>query len=553
MATRKQKGRRGELGGARPRGDRPMQSRQAIQEALAKRLLLGEVIATNARKFPDKEAVVYGETRLTFREFNARINRLAHALMDIGIKKGDKVAIILFNCNQFLEAYFALGKIGAIAVPLNFRLHPEEITYIVNNSDSVAFILGEAFVDMVKGIQKDLPKVKQYISVTGKPVEGMLHFESLLQKYPDDEPLVLVEEDDPVFIMYTAGTTGRPKGAVLTHKNQALIWTLAILGISQEPGIGAMSEWRAFAVPPIFHLASLGCCLANLQFGATVILSVEVFNPVEVLQTMEREKCDSVLLIPAMANFLLQMPNLSQFDTSSLKLWLTGAAILPTELRNRIMKAFPQVKIFDCFGQTESNAVVSMLLPSEAERKEASVGRALPFVEIRVVDDKDRDVPVGEVGEAVYRGPTIMSEYYNNPEGTAKAFRSGWFHSGDLVRQDEEGFLYIVDRKIDMIISGGENIYPAEVEEVLYKHPKILEAAVIGVYDEEWGESVKAIVAPKPGETLTEEEVIEFCKGHLSSYKKPKSVDFIDALPRSSTMKVLKTVLRDKYGKAVRY
>jgi len=530
-----------------------MQSKQEIEEALGRRLLLGELVACNARKFPDREAVIYGDTRLTYREFNARINRLAHALMDMGIRKGEKVAILLFNCNQYLEAYFALAKIGAIAVPLNFRLHPEELAYITTNADAVAFILGETFVDTIRGIQKDLPQVRQYISVTEKPVEGMFHFESLLQKYPEDEPLVLVEEDDPAFIMYTAGTTGRPKGAVLTHKGEVLIWTLASLEVSREPDIGDMSVWRACAAPPVFHLASFGMCLANLLFGGTVILPAQVFNPVEIMQLLEREKCDSVLLIPAMANFLLQMPDLDKYDTSSLKAWFSGAAVLPTELRNRFTEAFPQVKIFDCFGQTETNALVSMLRPSDAERKVASVGRAIPFVEIRVVDDQDRDVPVGEVGEAIYRGPTIMREYYNSPEATAAAFRNGWFHSGDAVRRDEEGFIYVVDRKTDMIISGGENIYPAEVEEVLYKHPKILEAAVIGVHDEQWGESVKAIVVTKPGETLTEEEVIEFCKDRLASYKKPRSVDFIDALPRNPAMKVLKTVLREKYGKAVRY
>ncbi|UCH86678.1 MAG: AMP-binding protein, partial [Dehalococcoidia bacterium] len=393
-----------------------MQSKQAIEEALAKRLLLGEIIASNTRKFPDREAVIYGDTRLTYREFNARINRLAHALLDMGIKKGEKVAILLFNCNQYLEAYFALAKIGGIAVPVNFRLHPEEIAYIVDNADAVAFIVGEAFVDAIRGIQKDLPKIRQYISLTEKPVEGMLHFETLLQKYPDDEPLVLVEEDDPAFIMYTAGTTGRPKGAVLTHRGEVLIWTLAILEVSREPDIGDMSRWRACSAPPIFHLASFGTCLANLLFGATVILPTEVFNPVEIMQLLEREKCDSVLMIPAMANFLLQIPDLDKYDTSSLKGWFTGAAILTTDLRRRIMKAFPNVKIFDCFGQTETNALVSMLRPSDAERKVASVGRAIPFVEIRVVDDQDQDVPVGEVGEAVYRGRTIMKEYYNNSE-----------------------------------------------------------------------------------------------------------------------------------------
>src|SRR3990172_11011047 len=214
-----------------------MPSKQEIRDALARSLLLGELIARNSRKFSNKEAVVFGETRLTWCEFNARINRLAHAFLDMGIAKGDKVAILLFNCNQYLECYYALGKIGAMAVPLNFRLHPEEIVYIVNDADAVAFVVGEQLIDTIKGIQKDLPLVKHYISVSSAPVEGMLHFETLLRKYPDCEPLVLVDDDDPAFIMYTAGTTGRPKGAVLTHKSQVAMWTVASLLLESESGV----------------------------------------------------------------------------------------------------------------------------------------------------------------------------------------------------------------------------------------------------------------------------------------------------------------------------
>jgi fatty-acyl-CoA synthase len=530
-----------------------MPSKEEIQETLARRLLLGEVIARNARKFPDKEAVIFGDTRLTYREFNARINRLAHAFLDMGIVRGDKVALLMFNCNQYLECYFALGKIGAVAVPLNFRLHPEEIVYIVNNADAVAMVVGEQFIDTITGIRKDLLLVRQYVSVTAAPVGGMLHYETLIRKYPDDEPLVLVDEEDPAFIMYTAGTTGRPKGAVLTHQSQVAMWMLASIQYASEPGVGNIWDFRICSPPPVFHLASFGYCEAHLLIGATVVLPTEVFNPAEVMEIIEREKIDSILLIPAMANFLLQLPDLKRYDTSSLKIWASGAAILPTQTRKAMTKRFPGLLVYDCFGQTETGALVCMLRPSEGERKVASVGRPLPLIQVRVVDDDDRDVPIGEVGEAVYQGPNIMKEYYKDPEGTAQAMRNGWFHSGDLVRQDEEGYIYIVDRKTDMIVSGGENIYPAEVEDVLYQHPKILEAAVIGVYDEQWGEAVQAVVVPKPGETLTEEEVIDFCKQHLASYKKPKSVDFVDALPRNPAMKVLKRVLRERYGKAVRY
>jgi len=215
----------------------PVKDRQAIEEALGRKLLLGETIVRNARKYPDKEALVYGKTRLTYKQLNARINRLAHALLDIGIIKGAKVAILSYNCNQFLEAYYALGKIGGIAVPLNFRLHTEELIYMVNHSDAEAFIIGEPFVQMVKDMRKDLPRVKKYISITGKPVKGMLHYENLIAKYPDDEPLVPIDEDDPLFIMYTAGTTGRPKGAVISHKNEVVMWMLGGFYVFAEPGL----------------------------------------------------------------------------------------------------------------------------------------------------------------------------------------------------------------------------------------------------------------------------------------------------------------------------
>jgi acyl-CoA synthetase (AMP-forming)/AMP-acid ligase II len=473
--------------------------------------------------------------------------------MDIGIRRGEHVAILSFNSNQYLESYFALAKMGAVAVPLNFRLHAEELKYIINNSDSVALIVGAPFVPTVRDLQADLPQVREYIAVSAEPVEGMRHFETLIQGYADDEPLVLVEEEDPAFIMYTAGTTGRPKGAVLSHKSEVVMWTVVGAELASEPDVGGLDELRALVAPPIFHLAAFGSCQGYLMAGATLILTTQVFDPSEILRLIQDERCDSLLLIPAMANFLLQSPDIGKHDKSSLRIWTSGAAILPTQLRKDFAKHFPNVKIFDIFGQTEMCPVVCILRPSDAPRKEASVGKAIACVEVRVVDDADRDVPVGSVGEAIYLAPTMMNEYYKNPEATAEAFRGGWFHSGDMVRQDEEGFLYVVGRKQDMIVSGGENIYPAEIEDALQSHPKILEAAVIGVYDEEWGESVKAIVVRKPGETLTEEEVIEYCKQHLASYKKPKSVDFADALPRSSTMKVLKTVLREQYGTSVRY
>ena len=530
-----------------------MKGEQEIKETLGRRLLLGEMMARNARKFPNKEALIYGKTRLTYMQLNARINQLAHALIDLGIKKDDKVAILAFNCNQFMETYFALAKIGGVAVPINFRLHPQEMIYILNQSDAKALIMGEAFVEVARSMQKDLPKIKSYVSISEQPIEGMLHFEKWIAKHSADEPLILVDEDDPLFIMYTAGTTGRPKGAVITHKNEMVLWMLGTAFVLTEPGMSDLWNFRAFGAPPIFHLASFGFCQFMFFLGATVVLPTEVFDPVYIMKTIEEEKINALVLVPAMSNFLLLLPDLDKYDTSSLKVWGSSGAILPTETRRLLEKYFPSAKIFDLFGQTEMSALISGLLPSESEGRETSVGKIIPFVEIRVVDAHDNDVPVGQVGEAVYRSVTVMKEYYKNPEATREAMRSGWFHGGDLVRMDKEGYIYIVDRTKDMIVSGGENIYPAEIEQVLLTHPKVMECAVIGVHDKEWGESVKAVVVPKPGEELNEKEVIDFCKKHLASYKKPKSVDFIDALPRNAMGKVLKTELREKYGKSVRY
>jgi fatty-acyl-CoA synthase len=530
-----------------------MKSKEAIRQELGRRLLLGEMMARNARKFPDREALVYGDRRSTYRQLNGRINQLAHALMDIGIKKGGKVAILSVNCNQFMETYFALAKVGGVAVPLNFRLHPEEITYIVNQSDAEALIAGPDFVETVKGIRKDLPQVKTYVSIGDSPVEGMLNFEKWISEYPDDEPLILVDEDDPLFIMYTAGTTRRPKGAVITHKNEMVLWMLGSSFVLTEPGMSNLWNFRALGAPPIFHLASFGFCQFMFFLGATVVLPTKVFDPAYIMQTIEQERINAIVLVPVMTAFILMLPDLDKYNTSSLQVWGSSGAILPTETRKQIKKYFPNVKIFDLFGQTEMSALVSGLLPGESEGRENSVGKILPFIEIRVVDENDNDVPIGDVGEAIYRSPTVMKEYYKNPEATAESMRGGWFHGGDLVRQDQEGYIYVVDRKKDMIVSGAENIYPAEIEGVLSTHPKIMECAIIGVFDQDWGESVKALVVPKPGETLTQEEVIDFCKAHVASYKKPKSVDFMSALPRNAMGKVLKTVLREQYGKSVRY
>lgn len=500
--------------------------------------ILGEVLARWARETPDREALIFNDKRYTYSQFNERVNRLANGLMRLGIKKGDKVAVLFMNCMEIVECYFALAKIGGVVVPNNFRLTGRELTYQIDQSDSKALIFGEMFREVVDSIRPQLPKVKFYICASERGVEGTIDYEKLVQEGSPEEPLVPVQEDDPAFIMYTAGTTGRPKGAVLTHKNQlAPAVNLGILGGPNQPG-------KQLLVFPIFHQAATGIMIIGVFLGRTAVI-LDLPTPENIIAAIQEEKIQVAGLVPALWNWIVNHPNLKDYDLSSLEQGATGAAPMPLELKRRIFKALPNMRLSEAFGMTEVSGGATIAMHEDMLAKHGTVGKPMPNVEVRVVDDDDNDVPIGEVGEIVYRGSTVMKEYYKNPEATAEAFRGGWFHSGDLVRQDEDGYIYVVDRKKDMIISGGENIYPAEIEEVLYTHPKILEAAVIGVPDPDWGESVKAVVVPKQGETLTEEEVIDYCKKNLASYKKPKSVDLVDALPRNPQGKVLKFVLRE--------
>ncbi len=513
----------------------------SVQLDLSRQLVLGEVLARWARKIPDKEALVFKDKRYTYSQFNERVNRLASGLTGLGIEKGDKIAVLFMNCMEIAECYFALAKLGAVAVPLNFRLAGRELQYQIDQSDSKALIFGEMFQEVVNSIRPELPKVEHYICVSQEGVEGTIDYEEVVKKGSPEEPLVPVDDDDPAFTMYTAGTTGRPKGAVLTHKNPVM------LAVNANIEGGGQIE-KQLLVFPLFHQAATGFVIIGVFRGATTVI-LDIPTPENIMTAIQEEKIQSVGLVPALWNWIVNHPNFKDYDLSSLEQGTTGAAPMPLELKRKIVELFPNMRLSEAFGMTETPATGTMAKHEDFLAKQGTVGRVTINVEVRVVDDNDNDVAIGQVGEIVYRGPTVLKEYYEMPEATAEAFKGGWFHSGDLVRQDEDGFIYVVDRKKDMIISGGENIYPAEIEEVRYTHPKVLEAAVIGVPDPDWGESVKAIVVPKQGETLTDEEVIEHCKKNLASYKKPKSVDFVDALPRNPQGKVLKFVLREKYGK----
>lgn len=511
-----------------------------LMVSASQQLLIGEALKYAAHNAPNREAFVYENRRPTYREILKNAEHLAGWLQAQGIGKNDKVGCLFKNGMSFVELYFAVSLTGGVFVPVNFRLVSKEIEYIVNNADIKILFVEEEFNDTISPILDLLPHV-QLIVVDGAIPENhineMVAYTSIFTSPSEYTPPTDLQDNDAHAIIYTSGTTGKPKGAVLTHKNFYLNAMNRTFHSQTPRGINEL------VVPPLFHVAALSRLVSNCLMEGTIYIQRE-FQPERILKTIETEKINAMFLVPSMWNFLFQVPNLLDYDVSTMISCGLGGAICPVEIKKRIMEVFKNGKIIEAFGQTEMSPSTTYLTGEDTIRKTASVGKPAINVRVRIVDDEMNDVPTGEVGEIVYQGPTLMKEYYKNPEATKEAFKGGWFHSGDLVRMDGEGYIYVVDRKKDMVISGGENIYPKEIEEVLYTHPDILEAAVVGVPDPEWGENIKAFIVMKPSRRLTVEEVIEYCKQNLASYKKPKLVEFIAALPRNASGKVLKTELR---------
>jgi acyl-CoA synthetase (AMP-forming)/AMP-acid ligase II len=502
---------------------------------------VGQILTLTANKFPERTAILFEEKRFTYQEFNGRVNRFAHSLLRLGLRKGEKVAVLLFNSNHFVEAYLGTAKAGGVFTPINFRFAPDEVRYILDHSDARFFVFGEEFSDLVNTIRSQPHQIKNFISI-GDRLTDIHDYEMLLEKSENREPGVRLTEKDECQLMYTSGTTGRPKGALITHGN--ILWNLINTMMGREDKEGEVS----LVVGPLYHTAALNNHFTVRVAMAGTSILIKRFEPKSVMEIIEKEKVNVISGAPAMYHLLLVLPDVERYDTCSVTKCTTGASILPDETKERLLKLFPNAKgVYDVYGCTEASPNITILKAKDSLRKRACVGPPLPFLEVRIVDDQEREVPAGGVGELICRGPNVMKGYYKDRKATREVLRGGWLHTGDLARMDEEGFVYIVDRKKDMIVSGGENIYPREIEEVLYHHPKIQDVAVIGIPDPIWGESVKAIVVLKKGEKMKGEEVIEYCKNNLASYKKPRSVGFVEDLPRNPSGKVLKTVLREKY------
>ena len=507
---------------------------------LSRSLLIGEHLRRAAHIAPEREAYIFGSERRTYRESEIRALHLAGWMQENGIGYQDKVGFMLVNGLPFIDVFFATSLTGALGVPVNFRLTKDELVYIIGQSECKMLFVDQLFWPMIEAIRTQLQLVETIVVVNGDS-SSATSYEEIYHQTSTYHPCNSLSGDDGALIMYTSGTTGRPKGAVLTHQN------MCMNGMNQVVTAGLSIEFKQLLVAPLFHIAALSTLLYPIN-GTTVIHPQ--FNPEEVLKTIEKEKINFIFLAPTMWHMLVESPSIEQYDLTSLERCAAGSAPISLSLKEKIAKYFPNGKLRDPFGQTEMSPVTTCLQPEDSIRKNSSVGKPVANVEVRVVDENMNDVPLGDVGEIVYRGPTVMKEYYKNPEATAEAFRGGWFHSGDLVRMDDEGFIYVVDRKKDMIISGGENIYPAEIEQVLNKHRKIVESAVIGAADEKWGEVVKGYIVLKSEETMTEEEVISYCQEHLASYKKPGMVKFVESLPRNASGKIVKTALRKDYAEA---
>jgi fatty-acyl-CoA synthase len=516
--------------------------RPTDQPYLARRQNWCNQLARHALMQPDATALRYLGRTTTWAQLDSRVNALADALSRRGVGFGERVLILMLNRVEYIESVLAVNTLGAIAVPVNFRLTPPEIGYLVSDCQARVMITESVLAGVATGVRELDPTLATVIVAGASTDDGVLGYQDLLAEDGEPHAIVDIPNESPALIMYTSGTTGLPKGAVLTHTNltgQALS-ALSTNGVDLNHDVG-------FIGVPLFHIAGIGSMLVGLLLGLpTVIYPLGAFDPGALLDVLEAERVTSLFLVPAQWQAVCAEQRANPRHVA-LRVMSWGAAPASDTLLRQMAQTFPGTRILAAFGQTEMSPVTCVLLGDDAIRKLGSVGKVIPTVAARVVDDDMNDVPVGRVGEIVYRAPTLMAGYWNNPEATAEAFAGGWFHSGDLVRQDDEGYVWVVDRKKDMIISGGENIYCAEVENVLASHPAIVEVAVIGRAHERWGE-VPIAVAAVTDDGLTVSDLERFLSERLARYKHPKGLEIVDALPRNPAGKVLKTELRDRFG-----
>ncbi len=495
-------------------------------------------------KYPHKVGFISGNQRLTYREFNHLVNRIAAGLEKYGVKQGDHTALLLGTQLEFPLSFFALMKLGAVVVPLNTRFKGEELAYEINDSESRVLIVDEEYWPFISSVRDRLTTVEKIFYNGSQTPEGTQPFSSLLETENEEAfTRATLSESDEAAILYTSGTTGKPKGALLHQRGLTLTAMLVSDFVLFKP------EDKMVCCIPLFHITGLACIMLPPIFSGVACVYLRQFKTKDFLETLSQEKVTHYLGVVNVIWLMVNHPDFDQYDFSSFKTALLGGSFATEEMVRGIFKKLPQLQISVGYGLTESFAIVTSTPFEDALRKIKAVGRLLPLMEAKIVDDEGRELPLEATGEILLKGPKIFKGYWKKPEATEATLVDGWLHTGDIGKIDAEGFIYLLDRKKDMINRGGEKIYSLEVENVLSGHPKVLEVAVVGVPDPVMGEAVKACIALKDGHTATEEEIREYCAECLADYKVPKFVEILGSLPRNPAGKVLKPELRYVPGK----
>ncbi len=506
---------------------------------------IGDISRRSAARYPDQIAVIFRDKELTFLELDKAACRFAHLMLEYGVAKGDRVAVLANNSHFYPITLLGLAKIGAAQVPVNYMLNSEEIAYVVSHSGAKIFLVEDSLLPLVdkKGIL--FPLVKKWGMILlheNQAPSGFFDLEKEMAAMSDNEPEIDISAEEIAQIPYTSGTESKPKGAMLSHRSLMSQYFSCIIEGQyerQEVSIHAL---------PLFHCAQLHCFLMPLIYIGAKNIILHRADPTHILRNIEIYKATHMFAPPTVWIGLLHHPDFEKHNLASLKKCAYGASIMPVEVIRQLNKSFAGIRLWNYYGQTEMGPVATILKPEDQLTRAGSAGKPVINVETRLMDDDGNFVPVGQVGEIVHRSGQVMSGYLNDPEKTAEVFQFGWFHSGDLGVMDNDGYLYVVDRKKDMIKTGGENVASREVEEVLYAHPAVAEAAVIGLPDPKWIEVVSAVVVPKSGAEIKDKEIIDFCKERLAAFKCPKKVFVADKLDKNPSGKILKRELRQKYA-----
>jgi len=510
---------------------------------------VAELMYRNARKYPDKEAIVFKDLRLNYQEINRLSNRFANAIISLGIGKGDRVAMMMRNSEKFVAVYFGILKSGAVVVPINISLVKAEVQFIVNNCEAKMFVYDEVFAPVLQGIEENLPTLQNFVVTGSNSSSGKIIYDELIHRASEEMPAVNIDENDMCSIIYTSGTTGTPRGAVFSHRG--ILYTVCNSGaLGHRMNINS----RNLAMMPLFHSAPLHLYfLGSIYVGGSNVI-LEAFDPRLFLQTIQDEKTTHFFGPAVVYLTCAKLLDVSQYDLSSMEMFVLGGSPIAEEDIYLILDKFGirgKNKLQQVYGFTESGPTGLGLYPEEIEIKIRSIGKAgVVGSETIIVDPEGNLVKPGEVGEIAVRGGGIMVEYYKDPEKTKKTIVNGWVLSGDLATYDEDDYIYFVDRAKDMIISGGQNVYSKEVEDVLMSHPAIMMTAVIAVPHPDWGESVKAVVSLKPGQKVTPEELSDYCVDKLAKFKRPRFIQIVDEIPHNPAGKILKTEVRKLYGQA---